>query len=66
MSEITDHPTINYSSDICPACGGRRTQKNKQTGINIRCPYCKGTGIDDLGSDSVTLTAYGGTDAWDK
>ncbi|MCK9596553.1 hypothetical protein M0R19_05175 [Candidatus Pacearchaeota archaeon] len=29
----------------CPGCGGAKIQINKD-GINIRCPFCNGTGIE--------------------
>lgn len=32
------------SKAVCPACGGRRWQINKD-GLKVRCPFCCGTGL---------------------
>jgi len=38
----------------CPGCGGRGVQRNKETGLNVMCPICLGTGKIRLRAIDIT------------
>ena len=42
-------PTVRL---ICPACDGRKVQKNKD-GIKVRCPMCGGSGYITEGGSGI-------------